>query len=286
MPFSHVKLLVTSANVLPFHIPENMLLVPESNSPIASQPSIQEPLPQMPLRRPRPPQSPPVPESALSSSPVHHLLSSSPDRLFPMFGGDVSPTDSLASSPLETHDGFVLLPQTPKTSRRPDESEFHAEQLPLDPLLFDLQSQFPVPNSVALLSSKDTSYSEVPVIMHIHGGGFISGSPSTHETYLRDWAKATDAVIFSVDYTKSPEVVFPYALKQCYYFYKWLVDGKNQFGIRPRPFVLAGDSAGGNLALAVLFQAMSENLRMPDAVFLFYPAVDVSKYETRPKRFD
>jgi acetyl esterase/lipase len=42
----------------------------------------------------------------------------------------------------------------------------------------------------------------LPVLFHIHGGGFISGSPSTHEVYLREWAKATDAIIFAVDYTK------------------------------------------------------------------------------------
>ena len=93
------------------------------------------------------------------------------------------------------------------------------------------------------------------IVLHIHGGGFISQSPLSHLVYLKDWAKRTKLPILSVDYTLSPEAMFPQALEECYAVYKWLQVpsncaklGLNEEGVR---IILAGDSAGGNLSLAV-----------------------------------
>lgn len=69
------------------------------------------------------------------------------------------------------------------------------------------------------------------VIVDFHGGGFVSGSPSTHEPYLRDWTKHTDTILFSVNYSKAPGAQYPTALNECFSFYKALVQDRI-FGAR------------------------------------------------------
>ncbi|MBP5977919.1 alpha/beta hydrolase fold domain-containing protein, partial [Brasilonema sp. CT11] len=73
--------------------------------------------------------------------------------------------------------------------------------------------------------SKDNEPVPVPIILHFHGGGFVSGNAATHEVYLREWAKETSAIVFSVDYTLAPEAQYALALEECYYIYRWLREG-------------------------------------------------------------
>lgn len=120
------------------------------------------------------------------------------------------------------------------------------------------------------------------IILHFHGGGWVSGSPSSHEMYLREWAAITNAMVFSVDYSKSPESKYPKALNECYYVYKKLVEGK-MMDIQPRKIIVTGDSAGGNLAMAVTLKAIMNNIRIPDGLILAYPPLDITK-STTPSR--
>jgi acetyl esterase/lipase len=73
--------------------------------------------------------------------------------------------------------------------------------------------------------SKENEPVPVPIILHFHGGGFVSGNAATHEVYLREWAKETSAIVFSVDYTLAPEAQYPLALEECFYVYRWLLEG-------------------------------------------------------------
>jgi len=107
----------------------------------------------------------------------------------------------------------------------------------------------------------------------------VSGSPHTHEMYLREWAKTTNSIVFSVNYTKSPEAFYPQAVNECFFFYETLLK-HNLFGITPKQIVMAGDSAGGNLTLATYFKAQQASIRLPDSLFLAYPACDLTKYDT------
>lgn len=116
---------------------------------------------------------------------------------------------------------------------------------------------------------------ERDVIFHIHGGGFISGSPSTHEMYLREWAKLNDVIIISVNYSKSPEVKYPVALNECYYVYKKLVECKI-YGIIPKKIIGSGDSAGGNLIIGVTMKAIKDNIKKLDGLLLSYPVVNMT----------
>lgn len=64
-------------------------------------------------------------------------------------------------------------------------------------------------------------------------GGFVAGTPQFHESYTRDWAIDTKAILISVDYSLSPDAKFPTALEECYHVYQWLVN-KNAWNLKPK----------------------------------------------------
>lgn len=118
------------------------------------------------------------------------------------------------------------------------------------------------------------------VVLHFHGGGFVSGSPSSHESYLRTWANTTNAIVFSVDYSLGPDYKFPIAFHECFFFYEWITSPNNALGLRPRKIILTGDSAGGNLAVAVALKAAEVGIRKPDGLVVAYPALNCTKVAT------
>eukprot|EP00743_Colponemidia_sp_Colp-15_P006203 GILK01006672.1.p1 GENE.GILK01006672.1~~GILK01006672.1.p1 ORF type:complete len:819 (-),score=180.26 GILK01006672.1:33-2489(-) len=116
------------------------------------------------------------------------------------------------------------------------------------------------------------------LIIHFHGGGFISMSSYTHQNYTRRWANALGVPILSVDYRLAPDHPYPKPFEDCWDAYTWAIQNmERQYGIRPRKVVLVGDSAGGNLAAAVTVKAIRENFRVPDGIVLAYPALNLTK---------
>ena len=110
------------------------------------------------------------------------------------------------------------------------------------------------------------------LIIHFHGGGFVSMSSGSHQNYTRFWANETKIPIFSVDYRLSPKYAFPAALNDCWQVYYYLVENaKKEFGINPEKIILVGDSAGGNLVAALTIMAITRGYRVPDGIFLAYP---------------
>ncbi|KAJ2449084.1 hypothetical protein EV183_005083 [Coemansia sp. RSA 2336] len=128
------------------------------------------------------------------------------------------------------------------------------------------------------------------LVVDIPGGGFVAMGPASHEEYLADWAIKTRAVVVSVDYAKAPEYPYPYAIDQCYEVYRELMQtkgrciGMNHKGHRLHT-VLAGDSAGGNLAACLQFRILEcpEQLPRPDGLLFIYGCfnVDVRAWMTR-----
>lgn len=96
------------------------------------------------------------------------------------------------------------------------------------------------------------------LIFHLHGGGFVTGSPESHEVYLRDWANQIPGVpIVSIDYTVAPDVKFPSSLQEALDCYLYLMYGpesqiKSILGYVPKTVVFVGDSAGANLLTALV----------------------------------
>ena len=130
------------------------------------------------------------------------------------------------------------------------------------------------------------------VVLDIPGGGFVAMDPRTNDDKLFAWSGKTGLPILSLDYKKAPEFPYPYALDECFDVYSTLVATNGRcIGLsgetRPR-IVLAGDSAGGNLAAAVALMILQSRksydqlhpsgdmLPAPDGLVLMYPALDMN----------
>lgn len=88
-------------------------------------------------------------------------------------------------------------------------------------------------------------------ILYMHGGGFCIGSTDTSDNLCRALSLAADATLISVDYRLAPEQKFPGAIEECYRIAEWINDNEVALNVRADQLVLAGDSAGGNLAAAL-----------------------------------
>lgn len=90
----------------------------------------------------------------------------------------------------------------------------------------------------------------LPVMVYIHGGGWVWGSIDTHDHIMRAYAEAAGCAVVGPDYALSPEAAFPQALEECAEVVRWVARSGGEWGLDPSRIVIGGDSAGGNLALA------------------------------------
>lgn len=113
-----------------------------------------------------------------------------------------------------------------------------------------------------------------PGIVYFHGGGWVLCSLDTHNSTCRELAGGTDAIVVSVDYRLAPEAKFPAAPEDCYAATEWVFAQAEALGIDPSRIVVAGDSAGGNLAAAV--SLMAREKKGPEILhqLLVYPVTD------------
>ena len=110
------------------------------------------------------------------------------------------------------------------------------------------------------------------VILYLHGGGYVVGSANTGSILATALARRVGTPAVSVDYRLAPEHPFPAAVDDAYAAYRALLDG----GTPASDIVLAGDSAGGGLVLAVLLSARRDGLPLPAGAALFSPWTDLS----------
>jgi acetyl esterase len=113
-----------------------------------------------------------------------------------------------------------------------------------------------------------------PAIVFFHGGGFVICSLDTHDAICRELAVGVDAVVINVDYRLAPETRWPGAAQDCYAATAWVAENAAELGIDPARIVVAGDSAGGNLAAVVTL--LARDLCGPELAgqLLVYPMLD------------
>ncbi len=110
-------------------------------------------------------------------------------------------------------------------------------------------------------------------ILYLHGGGWVIGSIITHRHLAAAIAKSSRARVLLIDYRLAPEYPFPAGLDDCLKAYRWLLD----HGYRSQDLGIAGDSAGGNLALALLLCLKEAGEPLPAAAVCLSPATDLTE---------
>ena len=127
------------------------------------------------------------------------------------------------------------------------------------------------------------SVGTLPVILYMHGGGWVLGNAETHDRLVRELAVGTGAAVVFVDYDRSPEARYPVALEQGYATAQWIVREGAANQLDPNRIAVAGDSVGGNMTAALTLMAQERG----DVRFvhqsMYYPvtdaAMDTGSYE-------
>ncbi len=105
------------------------------------------------------------------------------------------------------------------------------------------------------------------MVLYLHGGGYVIGSIKTHRDLMGRISRSAKARVLGLDYRLAPENPFPAAVDDSVSAYRWLI---NQ-GIKPSKVAVAGDSAGGGLAVATLVAIREAGLPMPAAEYACRP---------------
>jgi len=111
----------------------------------------------------------------------------------------------------------------------------------------------------------------LPLIVYFHGGGWVIANLDVYDASPRALANQAKAVVVSVHYRQGPEDKFPAAHDDAIAAYKDIVDNADKWHANPKTTALAGESAGGNLAIDVAIAARDQKLTAPVAVLAVYP---------------
>ncbi len=114
----------------------------------------------------------------------------------------------------------------------------------------------------------------LPAILHIHGGGFVSGSADMSDPNSRSYAVEMNCVVVSVDYRLAPETPFPGPVEDCYAALLWLHGAAKELGIDPARIMIAGESAGAGLVAGLCQLARDRGAVTPVFQYLAEPMLD------------
>ncbi len=117
---------------------------------------------------------------------------------------------------------------------------------------------------------------KLPVIVYAHGGGWVMGDREVYDILLKRLSTGANAAVIFVDYDRAPETTYPKALNQIYGVLQYIYNYPDEFDLDREKIVIAGDSAGGNMAAACSIKAKLNNLDFIKAQILLYPVTDAS----------
>ncbi|MDH6553753.1 acetyl esterase [Streptomyces sp. SAI-208] len=117
----------------------------------------------------------------------------------------------------------------------------------------------------------------LPVILYVHGGGWILGNAGTHDRLVRELTVGVNAALVFVEYDRSPEAKYPVAIEQAYATARWVTTEGAGEGLDASRLAVAGDSVGGNMTAALTHMAKQRG----DVAFvhqsLYYPVTDAAQ---------
>jgi acetyl esterase len=115
----------------------------------------------------------------------------------------------------------------------------------------------------------------LPVILYVHGAGWVFGNAHTHDRLVRVLATRSNAAVVFPDYNLSPEAKYPTAIEQCYAVARWVAAGSAS-DLDGSRLAVAGDSVGGNIAIALTLMAKERGGPKFAHQVLFYPVTDAN----------
>ncbi|MEU3337892.1 alpha/beta hydrolase, partial [Streptomyces sp. NPDC006668] len=116
----------------------------------------------------------------------------------------------------------------------------------------------------------------LPVIIYIHGAGWVFGNAHTHDRLVRELAVGAGAAVVFPEYDLSPEARYPVAIEQNYTVARWVVEQGSTKGLDASRIAVAGDSVGGNMTAALTLMAKQRGDVPLVQQVLFYPVTDAS----------
>ena len=169
-------------------------------------------------------------------------------------------------------DLMAALGMTPLNELSPIEARavFKAARVPLDIPVHEVRDVDA--GGVPCRLYRPSGVHGLPLVVYLHGGGWVVGDLDTHDHVCRTLANKAEMAVLSVDYRLAPEHKFPAALDDAQVATLWAFENAAQLGVDPSRLAIAGDSAGGNLA-SVIAQRGVVPLKYQ---VLIYPAVDMS----------
>ncbi len=120
---------------------------------------------------------------------------------------------------------------------------------------------------------RPSAQENLPVLVFLHGGGWVWGSLDTHDTMCRELALQAGCAVLSVDYRLAPETPFPGSTDDAFAALRWIFEAAPALGLDATRLAIGGDSAGGNIAIAAALRARDAGLSLR-YLALIYPALD------------
>jgi acetyl esterase len=140
-----------------------------------------------------------------------------------------------------------------------------------------------IPGPVSLLPIRvymPAGIGPFPVVVYFHGGGWVLGDKNVYDGSARGIAKHANAIVVSVDYRLAPKAKFPAQYDDALAAYRWVCRNAAAINGDPHYLALAGEGAGGNLALATAIAALDQGLTPPLHVLAIYPLAQAAEMLT------
>ncbi|MGP3925384.1 alpha/beta hydrolase [Streptomyces sp. 8N616] len=116
----------------------------------------------------------------------------------------------------------------------------------------------------------------LPAVLYIHGAGWVFGDAHTHDRLVRELAVGSNAAVVFPEYDRSPESHYPVAIEECYAVAQWISREGAAKGLDASRIAVAGDSVGGNMAIALTLMAKERGDVSFAEQVLFYPVTDAN----------
>ncbi|WP_034157122.1 alpha/beta hydrolase [Sphingomonas sp. ERG5] len=130
---------------------------------------------------------------------------------------------------------------------------------------------------VTLRLHRPSAAVDLPVLVYLHGGGWVLFSIDTHDRLMRDYAARSGCAVLGVNYSLSPEARYPQALNDVVAVLGWLRAEGPALGLDPQRIAIGGDSAGGNLSVATALRLRDTGRDWLSAMLLNYGAFDTRR---------